>query len=275
MDLVISPKKVVRTLILVVSFLTFAGLAARLLTIFWGSKKIEVLRLFYFDSENTIPTWYSSFGLLLCAILLAIIAFAKKQQGATYALHWGGLAGLFLLMSIDEVAQIHDKAGTTLGSALVNFMGFTPSGLFHYTWLVPGIAIVLIVLLAYLKFLANLPRSTLLLFLLAGGLFVGGAIGTEMVESLFAFGVEESGNKMWTAPPSTQRTFAAIVATEEFLEMLGVVVFIYALLTYISSYHVKKAATIHIQIRSDDEPRQGQASELDARISAVLNKIDE
>ena len=209
-----------------------------------------------------------------CAVLVARIAFAKKQQGDTYALHWGSLAGLFLFMSIDETARIHETAGTTLGDALVNFTGFTASGLFHYTWLVPGIALVLIVLFAYLKFLANLPRSTLLFFLLAGGLFVGGSIGTEMVESLFAFEVEESENQISKAPYSTQRTFAAIVAIEEFLEMLGVVVFIYALLSYISSYYVKRAATIHIQIRADDKPKRGQASELDARISAVLHKID-
>jgi hypothetical protein len=218
---------------------------------FWGSEGLrELLQPLRLANDNTIPTWYSSLILLLSSILLALIAIAKKQQGVPYALHWGILAGIFLLLSIDEVATIHETAGESLGRALAYAVGFTPSGFFYYSWVIPGIAFVLIVLLAYVRFLTHLPRRTALFFLLAGGLFVAGAIGVEMLGSLLDFEVQESGNRMQDMPYSTRILSVVSVAIEEFLEMLSIAIFIYALLSYISS-HVKEAATIRIRI--DDE----------------------
>jgi hypothetical protein len=190
---------------------------------------------------------------MFSSILLAAITVAKKRQGGSYTFHWGSLAGHFLLMSIDEVAAIHERVGGALGGALVNAAGFTPSGLIYYSWVVPGIAFVFIVLLAYLRFLAHLPKSMLLFFLLAGGIFFAGAIGMEMLGALLDFEVRESVNKMRDAPNSFHITYEVVVAIEEFLEMLGVVVLIHALLSYIRS-HVEEAATI--RLRTDDEHKE-------------------
>ena len=42
---------------------------------------------------------------------LAIIAIAKKQVQDTYSLHWKMLAIIFAVMSLDEVAMLHERAG--------------------------------------------------------------------------------------------------------------------------------------------------------------------
>ncbi len=253
MNLVIFPKEVVRALILIVLFLTLAGFAAGYIQVYWGSKgPLQILNVLRLTSDNSIPTWYSSFALLLCSILLAIIAAAKRRYGERWIAHWSVLSGIFLLLSIDEVARIHETVGNTVGGALASSAGFTSSALIYNPWVIPGIILIVIVLLTYLRFLAYLPRRTMLLLLFAGGLFVAGAIGTEMLGSILDSEVHESVERMRDAPYSAQITYEFLVAIEELLEMLSVVVVIYTLLSYISCY--LKVAT-SLQIRLDNEQR--------------------
>jgi hypothetical protein len=105
-------------MILAVSILTIAGLAAEFVRIFWGRKGtfLEILTPLNLATDSSIPTWYASLALLLCSILLAAIAATKKRLGERYARHWGVLSGIFLILSIDEVAAIHETVGTVSGS---------------------------------------------------------------------------------------------------------------------------------------------------------------
>jgi hypothetical protein len=73
-----------------------------------------------------------------------------------------------LILSVDEVARIHETLGG-VSASLANSVGFTPSGFIYYFWVVPGAIFVLVVLLAYARFLLHLPKSALILFLVAGG----------------------------------------------------------------------------------------------------------
>jgi hypothetical protein len=84
---------------------------------------------------------------------------------------------------------------------------------------------VLALLLGSLRFLMHLPATTRRLFLLAGAIYVGGALGMELVEAAFNARGVSSG-------------FIPLlgVAIEETMEMLGVTMFIYALLTYIRTH---------------------------------------
>ena len=78
---------------------------------------------------------------------------------------------------------------------------------------------------AYLRFLFGLPARTRRLFLVAGSLYVGGAIGIELVggRHAYLYGTQNMGYEM-------------IVTFEEFLEMMGIVVFIYALMSYMAEH---------------------------------------
>jgi hypothetical protein len=174
--------------------------------------------------------------LLLCSVLLAAIAAAKKRDSDPYTLHWSVLSIIFLFLSMDEVARIHETVLPGLGVALANFVGFAPEGFPYYSWVVPGAILVLVVLLAYLRFLARLPKKTLLLFLVAGVLFMGGALGVEVLDAREAFLYETGARNGEDITGAVRVWDLVLVLSEEGLEMLGVVVFIYALLSYISSY---------------------------------------
>jgi hypothetical protein len=78
--------------------------------------------------------------------------------------------------------------------------------------------------LVYVPFLKRLPKQTRNLFMAAGVIYVGGAVGCEMIGALI---VERSG--LWSP------AFALEVLVEETLEMSGIALFIYAITSYIQS----------------------------------------
>jgi hypothetical protein len=236
MVLAIYAKMIVRVLIIAVLFITLASLAARFALYMWGEEELlKPLRLFDVGEERSIPTWFESVQFLLCSILLAVIAVAKRQHNDQYSLHWSVLSIILLLLSLDEVASIHEAIGQELELLLHNTTGFNPSGAISFFWVVPGAAFVFIVLLAYLRFLAHLPQTTRRLFLFAGALFVLGALGIEMLSAQVVS--LSGGEDNWESASAIPKILVGLqTSIEEMFEMLGLAAFVYALLAYIHSY---------------------------------------
>ena len=172
--------------------------------------------LFYVDNEASAPTWYSSAALAVAGVLLATIAIVCFRLRDKHRWHWATLSALVLGLSLDEVAMIHEIPIDPMRET------FQWGGYLHYAWVIPGIAFVAAVGIIYLRFFLQLPRRTQFLFLLSVFVFVMGAIGVEMVSGAHAY---ESGEENFK--------YALIVTVEEFLEMMGVVILIRALLEYI------------------------------------------
>lgn len=57
-------------------------------------------------------------------------------------------------------------------------------GVFYFAWVIPGAAFVCLFALAYLGFLLAMPRPIAMTMVLAGIIYVSGAIGAEMVGSI-------------------------------------------------------------------------------------------
>ncbi len=210
--------QVTRFLLYVVCGLTLANIIGLICRFTLKRPRIiEFLRLFDLDTERNIPTWYSASALLFCAILLMIISFAKKGLHDRYVFHWRLLSGIFLFLSMDELVGLHERLIEPLQ------VTFRASGIFFFAWVIPGAAFVLIVLLTYLKFLTDLPARIRRLFLLAGTTYISGALLLEML-----------GAPIWAAYGGNNVAAVALTTVEEFLEMVGVVMFVYALLTYLS-----------------------------------------
>lgn len=172
---------------------------------------------FNMGMEANVPTWYSSVLLLTAAALAAYVAHLATRIQPRTVWHWRGLAAMFLLMSIDETASFHELLTPPFRNALQG------TGVLHYTWVVPMAGLVLIVGLAYLPFLWRLPRVTARRFLLAGVIYVSGSLGMEVVGGyLFT---EHNGQNPLLLTTS--------VLIEETMEMLGIVLMIYALLEHI------------------------------------------
>jgi len=85
-----------------------------------------------------------------------------------------------------------------------------------------GAAVVMLGL-AYLRFVLNLPDATRRLVIAAGVIYVVGAIGFELPEGMYRTAV---GANVTIA-------YGFLTVLEETFEMIGVVLFIYALLRFI------------------------------------------
>jgi hypothetical protein len=234
----ISPYRVVRLLMLIIVGFTLIHCILQVLTFGLGLSKLTLITsLFDFESDSNITTWYSSVTLFISSLLLTSIAIAKKNAQDSYTRHWQILAVIFAFLSLDEVALLHERAGQVLDVlSPVEFDGWL-----YFQWVLIGIPVTLIIVFTYLKFLAHLPTKTKNLFILAGALYIGGALGLEIVA-----GHQESLDVY------NQFLYKLFTTIEELWEKLGVLVFIYALLTYMEKY-VKQ---IQISIGNKISPLQ-------------------
>jgi hypothetical protein len=218
----VSAKRCAAVLGLIVAVMVVASLGASLLASVPGQDpflkevKESVLRLTSVDGEGNIPAWYSASLLIFCALLLAILAVAEKRHQGRHVAHWLCLSLIFVFLSLDESAQLHELSIIPLRDL------FGATGFLHYTWIVPAAICVAVLVIAYLGFLAKLPPRTRRLFLVAGVVYVAGAIGVEAISGKHA-----------SVHGRHNLTYQLIITLEELLEMAGAVVFIYALLDYI------------------------------------------
>jgi hypothetical protein len=210
------------TLASIVVCLLLAHIASQIgLYLFHYDTQLGLVQLFDLNQENNVPTWYASATLLLCSLLLAYVALTKQRATGGYAAHWLALSGIFLFLSLDEVASVHELSGRLL-YLRYRFTGYHEMTGGWYAWVIPGSIMVCVVLMAYYRFLLHLPARTRMLFLLAGALYAGGAIGLDLPEGYYH---SLYGNRTLV--------FSSMVLLEEGLEMVGVVVFLYALLSYV------------------------------------------
>lgn len=175
-------------------------------------------QLFDVDAENNLPTWFSGLLLGVTAFWVWLQAGAKRAGADRWALHWRGLAIVFFVMSLDEVAGLHETINTVS----------------DVTWAIPGGIASLLIGLSYFPFLWSLPRATRNVFVLAGCLFVGGAVGVEMIGAPM---VEDA------------MPYNLVTVVEEGMEMGGVILFLSALLKYMARpYRGADAVSISVTI---------------------------
>ncbi len=184
------------------------------------SLMISFIDLFSVNAEETIPTWYATLILFISALLLAFITAVKYKNREPYKGYWLGLSFIFLYLSMDEGAVIHEIFADPLQATL------NPTGYLAFAWQIVFVPLVIIFALLYFRFLFHLPPRIRNLFIVAGLLYVGGAV---VVEAL-------SANR-WYLDGGVTFTYLTIGTVEELFEMLGVVVFIFALLSYMAVFH--------------------------------------
>jgi uncharacterized membrane protein len=130
----------------------------------------------------------------------------------------------FLLMAIDEAWSLHERTMRPMRRLL----GGEELGVLYYAWVVPGFALVLALAAVFARFLWGLPRQTQRRFAIAAALYLGGALGVELLAGRFneLHGLQALKGQIGMV--HLQYSFLATV--EESLEMAGLVVFIGTLL---------------------------------------------
>lgn len=170
----------------------------------------KLTRIFDVNREESIPTVFSVYNLLMSSTLLFAIYLSSKKRRESISAYWLILSVIFLGLSIDEGAALHERA-----------QGL---GVFS-TWIVYGVLFSLAVFLFFIPFLRQIDRRMAILFLLSGAIFVTGAAGLEY------FGG-------WRAHGQTDFIHQTIRILKESFEMYGIALFNCTLFAHISANNI-------------------------------------
>lgn len=222
MRLVFSIKSIFSMLLIVACLLVAASVAGQIMKYIFGHPTVHgLVYLFNINQEQNIPTLFSVILLMICSILLSLAFYLDHKQAAGLKMYWGTLAAGFIYLAVDEFAELHEKFGLSVRP----FMGEYLHGFLYYSWVVPALAIVLFISIFYSSFLFKLPKVTRINFIIAAIIYVTGLVGLEML-----------GGNYHEINGSENITYNLISTLEESLEMMGLILFIRALLDYFSAH---------------------------------------
>jgi hypothetical protein len=216
MDIVVSSSRLCPLLFAVMALVVVAGVAVEIMKAHWGLSGGEgIVPLLSMSYEGNLPTVYTAGVVFSCALLLVIIAAGAKKRAARFVAHWWVLAAGFAYIAVDEVVGIHEAAH--------DLVDLDVGGVLHFRWVIPAAVVVLAVGLSYIPFLRGLEPRTCNRFLLAGVIYVGGAVGMELPLGWWTdhHGIHNLG-------------YGLIDAAEEAMEMLGLNLFLLALVDHLA-----------------------------------------
>ncbi|WOD37414.1 hypothetical protein [Nodosilinea sp. E11] len=187
---------------------------------------------FNVDAEGNFPSLFSSFMLLSCSFFLSLIHRAKRQTRDRHSKSWMFLSYIFFYLSLDELLSLHERV-------IPFFERLGASGFFYHGWVILALIILPLLGLFFLKLWLSLPARIRTLFFISGAIYIGGALGIELLNGMYAdlYGEENFFYEM-------------LVTLEEVLEMFGLTVFIFALLSYLRVLNVE---TFDINVIFSDE----------------------
>ncbi len=216
MEIRIDPGKVALSLMTVAIVLAVAHIAGAVSShVFHREQVFGLVDTFDMNVENNVPTFFSAFILVTSAVLLTVIS--SQSTADRYAGHWKWLVIIFTFMAIDEDAALHELLIEPVRDLL------PVAGPLYFAWVIPYGLAVLVIGVLYLRFVWSLTARTRGLFIGAGSLYLAGALGFESIGGWY-FSLH---GEMEDLP------YSLLVATEEFFEMSGIILFIYALLDYL------------------------------------------
>lgn len=227
--MVVSSRRFCRLLLAGFLVLLTSHIAALVLWFGFGhDSSLGFVPFFNFDEEGNAPAWYSSFLLLLGALVSLFAALHSRAKQRELVKYWLFLAIVFLFLSFDETAQVHEL----LSAAQTYVLHASISGVSSFNWTMTYAGIVLVLGLAYLNFLGKLPRRVAVLLAASGALYVAGALGMEVVAAAIAHAYRAihpgSGNAFMMTPQ-----YILEVTIEETMEFLAEILFVYTVLGYL------------------------------------------
>ncbi|MDO5645743.1 MAG: hypothetical protein Q4G21_08685 [Dermabacter sp.] len=165
-------------------------------------------QMFVGEEANVATWWAASLWLMLALVAVAVALVAPRLR-----LLWFFVALVAVYASVDEATMVHEEL-YRVGDLLVPLLPFDP---FSYTWVVGGIIAIVIVATVLIPLAIRLPRTVLVGLVVAGAMFVLGAV---VVETVGGHVQDRVGPETWPV--------LALIHVEEALEYFGVVLAIAA-----------------------------------------------
>lgn len=220
MNLQLSARKATGILAIIAIGLSLIHIGVTYLHLSFDNRITEVfIEKFSLEEEGNFPSFFSAVLLLVAAGSFLIISqsasYLKNNRDWKY---WLGLAFIFVFLSLDEATQLHEKLDTDLIWA-----SYDATGLLAWPWVIIYAALVTIFVVLYLRFWLRFSRPFKIYYALAAAIYVGSALGFEMLEAL-----------VYTTRGGYTMTYIILTSIEEMLEMAAITFLIYANFKYIT-----------------------------------------
>ncbi len=235
---VVCPDRTVRAVVL---FLLTVGLAlvmchvtAAILNKVFATQATEILRDFFgLEREGSATTWFSSLQLAMIALVSGLLFVCERasESKAKNQTGWLGFSLLFLFLSLDEAAQIHERLDRILEALLLpaghlpnSDLLATADGPMAYAYLILYVPVLVVVTILIKRFFASRVRHRATLVLMLAGL-AGFALklGFEPIEAW-------AGEATWFGHP----VMFEIVILQMYALLLGETLILAALLNYLA-----------------------------------------
>ena len=179
------------------------------------------------EAESSLARWYFTLLMFLCSGAAAATAQRAGQgpQPRTGGkLAWGSIAVVFLLLSAAKITSAKSVVMHLAGSAL-RLAGLSVPRT------VAAAALLAILAITYLPFLASLERRTTRRLLAAAAVYLGGAVILDVGTSL-----------LWHAAGESSLEYATASTLEELVEGTGAILFLRAVLGHLAWYGIEQTA---------------------------------
>jgi len=231
--LVLTPERLARALVLLFAGLFSLNALALVVAHGFGYPIAKgFVPLFHVDYESNLPT-FAAFLLLISCSLTSGWMSALETGRPRHRRAWAFISVLFLLLAADEAFSFHEQVSSYL---TIEFSGL---GLPLYAWVVPyGIAVT--VLGAFLlRWFLELEVSLRRTLMVAGTVFLSGALGLELVSSYYYESLPPDRDVFRTL------TGDLLATLEEDCEFAGLSIFLHALVTRLGGISFR-ALDVHI-----------------------------
>ena len=176
-------------------------------------------RLFDVGSEFSIATFVSTLNLLLASLLLYLLYRSRRDAGSADFRCWQLLSLLFFGLAMDESISIHENFAKVYHFLVER--GWFPPIMDSHEWLPFGVLFVVVAAAVFLPQLRKVNFETAKLMVLAGFVFVTGAVGFEYLGAVML----ETG----FVASKNEPVYIARRLFEEGFEMYGIVLFNWAI----------------------------------------------
>lgn len=217
--------------------MSLAGLGVEVLRSYyhWKYREDDIVALLSLSEEQNLPTFYSAVLLLFASLASALLAGASRAK-RWEAVAWWGLCAGFFYIAVDEVLQFHETWGANIHT----------TGVLHFSWVIPAAGLLAVLAVLYAPFLLRMPARERNWLILAGVVYVTGAVGLELPLGVWT---EEKGDKTLG--------YALIDWVEETLEMTGIVLYLFVTFDMLA----RRGVTIRFGAPKVEEPALSQGQD--------------
>lgn len=189
---------------------------------------IPVFDIIDVDGEANMPTWLASFLLLATGVVALAIS---QHDTLIQRTGWRGIAIIMTLMSLDEVACLHNVPSRRLSEVVG-----TADGYLTNAWVLPAGVVLLILAFIYLPFFLRLPRWLKRGLIGASAAYLVGAVGLEIVGSKLEY---DAGGLHYDGSVYYSLRFELCAVAEEVFEFVGVLAALHVLIQHASNIEAK------------------------------------